>query len=134
MNSSDRYLKEDFTAVRPEDVLAKVLALPITQWKYKAESSGIRHLGPVAQDFHAAFELNGGDDTRINTVDEGGVALAAIQGLNQKLEAEAKGEDAEIAKLEAKAAKVDPLEKQNDSLTARLNDLEAALKMPAAKK
>ena len=124
MNSSDRNLKEDFTAFRPEDVLAKVLALPITQWKYKAESSGIRHLGPVAQNFHAAFDLNGGDDTHINTVDEGGVVLAAIQGLNQKLEAAAKEKD----------AKIDALEKQNDSLAARLNDLEAALKMPAAKK
>jgi phage shock protein A len=40
----------------------------------------------MAQDFHAAFALNGGDDTHIATVDESGVALAAIQGLNQKLE------------------------------------------------
>ena len=42
----------------------------------------------MAQDFHAAFGLNGADDKHISTVDEGGVALAAIQGLNQKVESE----------------------------------------------
>jgi hypothetical protein len=40
----------------------------------------------MAQDFHAAFGLNGADDKHIATVDADGVALAAIQGLNQKLE------------------------------------------------
>ena len=43
----------------------------------------------MAQDFHAAFALGGGDDKHINVGDEGGVALAAIQGLNQKLDARA---------------------------------------------
>jgi len=41
-------------------------------------------VGPVAQDFHAVFEV-GSDDTAIATVDADGVALAAIQGLNQRL-------------------------------------------------
>jgi predicted MarR family transcription regulator len=36
----------------------------------------------VAQDFRAAFAL-GDDDQHIATVDAAGVALAAIQGLNQ---------------------------------------------------
>jgi hypothetical protein len=40
----------------------------------------------MAQDFYAAFGL-GEDDKHITTSDEGGVALAAIQGLNAKLEA-----------------------------------------------
>jgi len=39
----------------------------------------------MARDFHAAFGL-GESEKRINTVDADGVALAAIQGLNQKLE------------------------------------------------
>ena len=38
----------------------------------------------MAQDFYAAFGI-GADDKHISAVDEGGVALAAIQGLNQKL-------------------------------------------------
>ena len=50
------------------------------------EGDGARHLSPMAQDFHAAFGLNGTDDKHIATVDEGGVALAAIQGLNEKVE------------------------------------------------
>jgi len=74
-------------------VLAQVVALPVTQWNYKAEP-GIKRIGPMAQDFHAAFHV-GGDDTSISTVDEGGVALAAIQGLY----AELRDRDAKIADL-----------------------------------
>jgi hypothetical protein len=94
-NGSDRNSKEQFAPVNPVEVLEKVSALPITEWKYKVEADGTRHLGPVAQDFHSAFGLNGPDDTHIATVDEGGVALAAIQGLNQKLEQK----EAEITEL-----------------------------------
>lgn len=81
---SDRHLKTGFRQVDPAQVLAKVAALPLTSWKYTADNAGVRHLGPMAQDFHAAFGLNGSDDQRIAVVDEGGVALAAIQGLYQK--------------------------------------------------
>ena len=59
-------------------------------------------MGPMSQDFHAAFHLNGEDDKHITTVDEGGVALAAIQGLNQKLEQN----DAQIAALTERLEKV----------------------------
>ena len=127
VNGSDRNIKEHFSAINPAAVLEKVSALPITEWKYKVEADGTRHLGPVAQDFHAAFGLNGGDDTHIATVDEGGVALAAIQGLNQKLEAETKEKDAEIEKLKAKADKVDALEQQ-------LNELKQMVQTLAEKK
>jgi len=105
VNGSDRNSKEDFAAVNPREVLAKVSALPITEWKYKAEADGGKHLGPMAQDFHAAFGLNGADDKHIATVDESGVALAAIQGLNQKLEEK----DAEIQDLKARLEKLENL-------------------------
>jgi hypothetical protein len=39
----------------------------------------------VAQDFYAAFGL-GASDKAIGTVDEGGVALAAIQALKHELD------------------------------------------------
>jgi len=84
--TSDRNAKENFTSVNARDVLEKVAALPITEWNYKT-LAGARHMGPVAQDFQAAFGL-GSDDKGISTVDADGVALAAIQGLNQKLETE----------------------------------------------
>ena len=85
--TSDRNAKTDCAPINPTAVLAKVAALPITQWAYKTDS-GARHIGPMAQDFHAAFGLNGKDDKHITTVDEGGIALAAIQGLNRKLDTE----------------------------------------------
>ena len=83
----------------------------------------VRHLGPMAQDFKAAFNV-GESDTGITTVDADGVALAAIQGLNQKLQDELNREDAENAKLK----------QQNDLLAERLNQVEAIVKQLAARK
>ena len=100
MNASDRNLKEHFTPIDPEQILAKVASLPVTEWNYKNNTA--QHLGPVAQDFYSEFSL-GTDDKSISTVDEGGVALAAIQGLNKKVEEQAaqlKDRDARIAALE----------------------------------
>jgi hypothetical protein len=104
---SDRNLKENFTPVDGRDVLEKVAALPIARWNYKAETNTI-HLGPVAQDFHAAFGL-GTDDKHIATVDADGVALAAIQGLNQKVEeqrAALEQKETEITKLQGEMAEL----------------------------
>jgi hypothetical protein len=95
--TSDRNVKESFTEVDAQAVLEKVAAMPVSEWQFKT-APGERHLGPMAQDFHAAFGL-GTDDKHIAVIDEGGVALAAIQGLNQKLESEAKEKDAEIQEL-----------------------------------
>jgi hypothetical protein len=83
--SSDRNVKEHFSPVSARDILEKVSALPISEWNYKADNETLRHIGPVAQDFYAAFNV-GMDDRHISMVDADGVALAAIQGLNQKLE------------------------------------------------
>ncbi|WP_217644344.1 tail fiber domain-containing protein [Paracidovorax konjaci] len=78
---SDRNKKENFADVDPVAVLEKVAALPIQTWNYKTQDTAIRHLGPTAQDFRAAFGL-GENDTTINTVDADGAALVAIQGLH----------------------------------------------------
>jgi hypothetical protein len=98
VNASDRNAKEHFKAVDAREVLEKVAMLPVSRWNYKQDEPN-EHLGPMAQDFHAAFGLNGTDNTHIATVDEEGVALAAIQGLNQKLEIEAEARDREIQDL-----------------------------------
>lgn len=94
VSASDRNVKEDFQPVDAQAVLAKVVALPLSEWRYRDDEERSRHLGPVAQDFHAAFGL-GPDDKHIATVDADGVALAAIQGLNQKLE-ETRAENAAL--------------------------------------
>ena len=90
---SDRNGKREITPVDALAVLGKVVALPISTWQWKGESGAVRHMGPMAQDFHAAFGL-GDTDTQIVTVDVDGVALAAIQGLNTKVEAQAREIDA----------------------------------------
>ena len=92
-NGSDRNAKEKFRPVNAATVLAKVAALPLSEWSYKADAA-TRHIGPMAQDFYAAFNV-GPDDKHIATVDADGVALAAIQGLNQKLE-DQRAENAEL--------------------------------------
>jgi hypothetical protein len=99
--TSDRKAKENFKPVVARSVLDKIAALPITEWNYKTDTKA-EHIGPMAQDFQAAFGLNGTDDKHISLIDEGGVALAAIQGLNQKLNEK----DAEIAALKQSVAEL----------------------------
>ncbi len=82
--TSDRNAKEHFQPIDAREILEKVSAMELTRWNYKA-APGVEHIGPMAQDFQAAFGL-GTDDKHIATVDADGVALAAIQGLNQKVE------------------------------------------------
>ncbi len=98
--SSDRNAKENFAPIEARVVLDKVIALPISRWNFKADAA-TPHVGPMAQDFHAAFQT-GSDDKHIATVDADGVALAAIQGLNQKLTEELKRRDTENAELKAR--------------------------------
>jgi hypothetical protein len=92
---SDRSAKKNFAAVDGAAVLEKLAAVPIQQWNYKWEADDATpNLGPTAQDFKAAF-YPGRDDKSITTLEYDGVALAAIQGLNSKLEA-TRAENAEL--------------------------------------
>ena len=83
-NLSDRTAKTAVRPVDPREVLKKVVALPLNTWQYKTQEERYRHIGPMAQDFYAAFHL-GESDKSIDTIDADGVALAAIQGLNALL-------------------------------------------------
>ncbi len=94
---SDRNAKENFGAIDTQAILNGVATLPLTAWNYKADPDKRRYIGPVAQDFHAAFAL--GNETSINALDADGVALAAIQALKR----------------------------ENDDLKVRIERLEAAL-------
>jgi hypothetical protein len=82
-NASDVALKEAFEPVDGAALLDAVARLPLSSWSYRAEGRGVRHLGPTAQDFRAAFGL-GRDERSISTVDTAGVALAAIQELERR--------------------------------------------------
>lgn len=82
--ASDRNIKRDIVPADEEAVLARLRALPISTWSYLAEPPAVHHLGPMAQDFHAAFGL-GSDDRTYDAVDGHGVALAAIQALDRQM-------------------------------------------------
>lgn len=97
---SDRRLKTAIASVDPLAVLERLVDLPIARWSYIAQGEAVRHIGPMAQDFAAAFGV-GENDTSISTIDADGVALAAIQGLNAKLERENAALREELAALRA---------------------------------
>jgi len=79
-------MKAGFTPVAPDAVLDAVTSLPLSKWHYKSEPAEIQHIGPMAQDFKAAFGV-GADDTHIFQIDADGVSFAAIQALAHKLDA-----------------------------------------------
>ncbi|MBM4109643.1 MAG: hypothetical protein FJ255_12690, partial [Phycisphaerae bacterium] len=81
--TSDRDKKTAFQTVDAHAVLGKVVALPLTTWRFKTEDPAVRHMGVMAQDFHAAFGLNGDKDRTITTTDMDGVLVASVQGLHE---------------------------------------------------
>ena len=107
---SDSNAKTDFAQINKREVLAKVAALPVTAWHYKHDPKR-SYVGPMAQDFHAAFGLGSSDKT-IGTLDSDGVMYAAIQGLVEEL----KDRDAKISELKAKM----------EAMEERLNSLPPA--------
>ena len=108
---SDRNVKENFSDIDGKALLAKLATLPILTWNYKTQAASIRHMGPTAQDFHAAFGL-GEDDKHISNVDSEGIALAGVQVL-YKLTQEKDEKIAELTQaLKDKDQKLDELERR----------------------
>jgi hypothetical protein len=112
---SSREQKHNITAMSSQTALNKVLALPIKEWSYKDSADNTRHVGPMAEDFYQAFGL-GESETGIATLDTSGVALAAIQGLHEKLQQKEtqiltlkQEKDAEIGKLQLQLNKLQQL-------------------------
>jgi trimeric autotransporter adhesin len=112
---SDRARKENFASVDGEGILARLRAVPVTSWNYLAEGREVRHIGPMAQDWHAAFALND-DSLTINQGDFDGINLAAIQALDARTEG-----------LPALAAEVEALRTELARRDGRLVDVEAEL-------
>jgi hypothetical protein len=109
---SDRNRKENFLGMEGEDVLARLRSVPVTSWNYRSQDRSIRHMGPMAQDFYAAFGL-GESELMINSVDIDGVNMAAIQALTARTDA-----------LQAENA---TLRQENAEMRARLERIEALL-------
>ena len=108
--ASSVLLKEHFVAIDGQEVLARLAKLPITTWNYKTDAPSVRHMGPMAQDFYAAFGL-GSDERHLAPLDVNGVALVGVQALSQQ--------------VEAQATEIATLEQQNADLLERLEALEA---------
>jgi hypothetical protein len=98
---SDRNLKTGVSEIDQKAILAKVAALPVSEWSYTSER-GVRHIGPMAQDFYAAFGV-GEDDRHITTIDEDGVTLAAVKAVhaeNRRLAADNAALHRDVARME----------------------------------
>lgn len=108
-NASDRRIKDHVTQLDKKEVLSKIENLEVSRWHYKADADPVTHIGPMSQDFYAAFQT--GDETTISTIDPSGVALIGIQQLS----------------IENKE-----LRKENEELKARLDRIEALLANQAA--
>src|SRR6185369_454419 len=109
---SDRNMKENFADVDGEAILRRLREVPIQSWNYKAQNARIRHIGPMAQDFMAAFQV-GDDDKHISTIDPDGVALAGVKALD--------------ARTTTQQQEIDALRRENAELRQRLERLEKML-------
>ena len=109
---SDRALKQNIQSLDAGTVLDKVTAMPVTEWSYKAAPAD-RHIGPMAQDFHAAFGL-GADNKLISPRDLASVSLVAIQAQQDLIN---KQTDA----IETQAKAIEALTLQLSEIQARLD-------------
>ena len=139
--NSDRNQKEAIEPVNVDDVLDRLAGLEISSWRYLRSDNGVRHIGPMAQDFHAAFGY-GISETTISAVDAQGIAFAAIQALNDQLITANSNLQRELAfmrqghaELQARVVQMEQsnrelvrLSEANAELEARLADLEALIK------
>ena len=123
-SNSDRNLKENIAPVDAEEILAKVVEMPISTWNYNYDENDIPHMGPMAQDFYQAFGL-GVDEKTIASTDKDGVALAAIQGLNKKVEAKSEKIARLTQDLNHQSQVIADQAELIDELTERLNRLES---------
>lgn len=121
--NSDRNSKENFRPLDHKALLQKIAKLDITEWNFKYEAAEVRHIGPMAQDFHSVFGLGERED-RIAPLDTSGVALAAVQGLQQELAER----DRQIADLQAR---VDQLAALTSKL-ARAQEENRSVAIPAS--
>ncbi len=133
---SDRKAKTAIKPTDPVDVLNRVVELEVSEYSYKSQDESIRHMGPMAQDFHPLFGL-GEDELRVSAMNLAGIALAAIQGLDAERQADAQrlaeveAENMElrdeIAGLREQVDANSRLAEQNAELEDRLAALEALL-------
>jgi hypothetical protein len=130
--SSSRLLKDNFASVDGEDVLSRIRSIPVNTWSYTAEGAQVKHMGPFAEDFRAAFGL-GTDDTSIGLLDIDGVNFAGVQALETRTgeqAAQIQALQADNAALRGQVAERDARVESLEARVARLEALIAAQAQP----
>jgi uncharacterized coiled-coil protein SlyX len=123
--TSTRAAKTNVDPVDPDAALDGVRSMEIATWEYRdadGEGAGTTHIGPMAEDFHEAFEV-GASDNHINSINADGVALAAIQGLATRLDRV----DELESELTDRDDRVDDLEQQIADQNDQIDDLSGEL-------
>jgi hypothetical protein len=92
----------NFPKLEKRDILERVSSLPITRWQTERGPIDRQHIGPIAEDFNAAFGTGSDDPRRISKIDAHGVALAAIQGMYELVQEQ----DRQIEDLRTEIAKL----------------------------
>lgn len=119
---SDVNSKRDIEPVDAGSVLEKLQQVSVSEWTYKADEDGVRHLGPMAQDFYSAFSL-GDNETKIAPADMAGVALAAIQAQQRMIreyQMEVRNQKTQIDELRRELEGVERLEVRLEQMERRL--------------
>lgn len=126
--TSARAAKTDIRPIDPDETLAGVEALTIAEWQLKSDADGeeTRHIGPMAEEFQATFELGGADES-IATVDADGVAFAAIQGLAARLDSERDRRELLESTVDRREERIDELVTACEQQSERIEALERHL-------
>lgn len=119
---SDSTLKERFEETDGNEMLNKLENIRMGSWNYKGQAKlGLRHYGPMAQDFYAAYGKDNygtiGDNTSITQADFDGVMLIMIRELSKK----AKIQESELESLKKENSLLNEKLQQNNQTEAKLN-------------
>jgi hypothetical protein len=117
---SDKNKKENFSDLNYESVLCSIDKLKIKTWNYSSQNNGVRHIGPMAQDFYELFHV-GESNVAISSVDMDGVILAGIKGISNRLITLQN-----INQMESLKIRIENID-NSDELNKRLNAIETSL-------
>jgi hypothetical protein len=121
--SSSRALKENYAPVDGEELLRRIRGVELNRWTLIDDPARTPHLGPFAEDFHAAFGL-GDDPKAIGHQDIDGVNFGGVQALDARtLQMQ--------SRMDQQARQIEQLQADKAALEARIQRLEALLAPPA---
>lgn len=123
--TSTRAAKENYEEVDGEALLERIRAVPLNSWNLIEEPGKPRHMGPFAEDFHAAFGL-GSSETSIGHQDIDGVNFGGVKALEVRTRSLQEENRALSAELSALREEVVASRREIADLRQRLEAVEAA--------